>query len=68
MKSSFKLLLGILFLGSAGIAMADDDHRDDHDRARVIVVPAHHYHHRRHHHPVVHSKVELKVGIGNDHH
>ena len=45
MKNLFRILLGVLFLGSAGIAMADDhpgDHPDDHHK---IV------HKKRRHHP-----------------
>lgn len=68
MKNSLKYLLGVVFLMSCGIAMADDDHRDDHDRARVIIVPARPHHHRHHYYPVAHNNVELKVGIGTDHH
>lgn len=72
MKNSLKYLLGVMFLMSCGIAMADDDHRDgdhdDHDRARVIIVPARHHHRRYHRRPVVHSDVNLNIGIGADHH
>ncbi len=74
MKNVLKVLFGFLFLASAGVAMADEDRRDDRDEhggARVIVVPAdHYYRHRRRHYrkPVVHNKVELKVGIGEDRH
>jgi hypothetical protein len=45
MKKLFKILLGVLFLGSAGIAMADDVPRhDDHDK-KII------HHKKRRHHP-----------------
>jgi hypothetical protein len=69
MKSSIKVLLGVLFLAGTGIAMADDDHRDDHGRAKVIVVAP--VHHRHHHHPKPHAAVILKVGdpgYHDDHH
>ena len=71
MKKLFKVLLGVLFLGSVGFAMADEDHRDDRDRdhakVRIVIAPKRH-HHRRRHHPEVHSSVSLKIGGDGDHH
>jgi len=67
MKSLFKVLLGVLFLGSIGIAMADEDDRGDHDRVRVIVVPKRHHHRRHYFHPKPHSQVDLHIGIGEHH-
>jgi hypothetical protein len=78
MKNLFNSLLGVLFLMSAGVAMADDmDHHDDH---AMVVAPQrhyHYYHHRRyyyenHHryydndyHEAPHSGVSLNVGVHN---
>ena len=66
MKYLFRNLLVVLFLGSVGIAMADD-HRDDHVGARVIIVQKKHYHRHHYHHPKHRSGVSLQIGIG-DHH
>lgn len=67
MKISKKVLLGLLFLGTVGISMADEDHRDDRDGVRIIVAPKHHHRRRHHPKPKVHTNVDLHIGLG-DHH
>jgi hypothetical protein len=71
MKGFFKIALGVLFLLTTRIVMADDrdhrddrDHHDDHMGARVIVVPVRHYHHH-HHRPAPRSGINLNIGIGD---
>jgi hypothetical protein len=65
MKSLLKVFLGVLFLTSAGMAVADEGRGG----AVVIVAPEHHYHHRHHrhyyHHDQPRSGVSLGVGIHN---
>jgi|HubBroStandDraft_1064217.scaffolds.fasta_scaffold903870_1 hypothetical protein len=72
MKSSLKVFLGMLFLASAGMAMADEVRGG----AVVIVAPEHRYHHRHHHRHYYHhddfshrddphSGVSVGVGIHN---
>jgi len=81
MKSLLKGLLGVLFLLSAGMAVADDfNHHDDHAHAVVVVAPQRHYHywnHRRYYyshnhryydndyHEAPRNGVSLNVGIHN---
>ena len=71
MKKLFKVLLGVLFLGSVGIAMADEDHRDDRDRdhakVRIVIAPKRH-HRRPKRHVETHSSISLKIGGDSDHH
>jgi hypothetical protein len=61
MKKLLQSLLGILFLVSTGMAMADV----------IVVAPVHHYHHHHYHHPH-HAAVVLRLGDpgyhGDDHH
>ena len=59
MKKAFLMLMGVLFLGSVQLALADEVPGDHHDDHKVIVVKKKHHHHHKavvvHHDDVHHD-------------